>query len=257
MGELAMMKIKGFSLIELMIALVIGLFLLSGLYSLFSGNQHSMSLMRSNGSIIYEGDKAMNIMKNYIQYAGYRDYSQITTQTYLSADNSVAANPWTNNQFIKGNNDITGVNTIKNSTDDLWIRYWGAGSTADNSIVSCSGAGVANTTVNKLHLYVDSSNNLTCFDTASNASSVIASGVENMQIRYLVQSGSSLVYRNAPLTDAESKAVARIEVGIVMAVDFDNSMNGATSYSIFGVSHAVASDHQLRQVYTNSILVRN
>lgn len=258
MGELMRNKNSGFGLIELMVALVVGLLLMSGLYSLFSGNQKAISLMRVNGQIVLDGDKSMNIINSYIQYAGYRDYTQIKNQQYLPAA-SAAGVTWSAKQFIHGNNKVTGSVSVKNNTDDIFIRYWGSGSTADDTILNCHGAGVANTAINTVHIFIDSSNNLNCFDVINNDNTVIASGVENIQIRYVLKNGTSMIYKEPPLSVSEYESAARIEIALVMAADFDNSLSGASSYSIWGTSYSVATDdsHRLRHVYTNSILVRN
>lgn len=249
-------KNAGFSLIELMIALVIGLLIMSGLYSLFSGNQKSISLMRVNGQIVHDGDKAMTVISNYIQFSGYRDYEQIRDQQYLPAA-TAAGVTWSAKQFLRGNNNLTGSAQIKSGTDDIFIRYWGSGSLTDDTILDCHSAGVANTVINTVRLFVDGSNSLRCFDTINNDSSIIANDVENLQIRYILKNGTSMVYKEPPLTTSEYESVVRIEVSLVMSADFDNSLSGASSYSIWGTSSAVATDHRLRHVYTNSILVRN
>ena len=258
MGELMRNKNYGFSLIELMVALVIGLLITSALYSLFSGNQKTITLMRVNGQIVLDGDKSINVINNYIQYAGYRDYEQIKNQQYLPAE-SVAGVTWSAKQFFRGNNNLTSSAQIKSGTDDIFIRYWGSGSTTDDTILNCHGTGVANTIINTVHIFVDSSNNLNCFDVINNDNTVIASGVENLQIRYVLKSGTSMIYKEPPLSVSEYESAVRIEVALVMAANFDNSLSGASNYSIWGTSYAVATEdsHRLRHVYTNSILVRN
>nr|WP_321240779.1 PilW family protein [uncultured Tolumonas sp.] len=258
MGELMRNKISGFGLIELMVALVISLLFISGLYSLFSGNQKAISLMRVNGQIVLDGDKSMNIINSYIQYAGYRDYTQIKNQQYLPAA-SAAGVTWNAKQFIYGDNQVTGSASVKNNTDDIFIRYWGSGSTTDDTILNCHGAGVANTAINTVHIFVDSSNNLNCFDVINNDNTVIASGIENLQIRYVLKNGTSMTYKEPPLSVSEYESVVRIEIALVMAANFDNNLSGASNYTIWGTSYAVATDdsHRLRHVYTNSILVRN
>ena len=258
MGELMANKNSGFGLIELMVALVISLLFISGLYSLFSGNQKTISLMRVNGQIVLDGDKSMNVINSYLQYAGYRDYTQIKNQQYLPAA-SAAGVTWNAKQFIQGNNKVTGSASVKNNTDDIFIRYWGSGSTADDTILNCHGDGVANTTIITAHIFVDSLNNLNCFDVVNNDNTVIASGIENLQIRYVLKNGTSMIYKEPPLSASEYESVVRIEIALVMAANFDNNLSGASNYTIWGTSYAVATEdsHRLRHVYTNSILVRN
>lgn len=110
----------------------------------------------------------------------------------------------------------------------------GSGSTADDTILNCHGAGVANTAINTVHIFIDSSNNLNCFDVINNDNTVIASGVENIQIRYVLKNGTSMIYKEPPLSVSEYESAARIEIALVMAADFDNSLSGASSYSIWG-----------------------
>lgn len=76
---------SGFSLIEMMIALTIGLFLLFGLQAIFSSTLQTFTVQRGLAQLQNNQIMAMNNIGNVVQSAGYVPVSSPLTTTLLGA----------------------------------------------------------------------------------------------------------------------------------------------------------------------------
>lgn len=250
---LSMRRYSGFTLIELMIALILGLLLLSGLYSMLSANQHSVALVRSNGQLITDGQRALSVMRMYIQQAGYRDFNRVENEIFLPASGA-----WVTKQFVSGTDNAITSGAVKTGTDELLVRFFGSGtSSADNTIYDCAGAGISAATSISVRWYVSPANELRCNDSVGN-NIVVTDSVENLQVRYLLTSSSNPRYLNAPLTSTQWLDVSRVEFGLLLSTPFDQSVSSSqNSYQLLGVSNSLPNDKQLRQTFSESVLIRN
>lgn len=77
---------RGFSLIEVMISMTIGIFLLIGLVTSFSTASRSQKAIEQSGSLIENGRYALNVFYDDIRHAGYYGY-------YSSSSAALAALP--------------------------------------------------------------------------------------------------------------------------------------------------------------------
>lgn len=86
-------KESGFSLVELMISITIGLFLLIGMTALLVSNSNTRNEMEKAGRQIENGRYALQMLSDDLQHAGfYGDFSDISgtgTSTYCSTDLAV------------------------------------------------------------------------------------------------------------------------------------------------------------------------
>ena len=81
----------GFSLIEMMIALTIGLFLLFGLQTIFSSNLQTFIVQKGVAQLQNNQIMAMNNIGNVVQSAGYAPVTVPLTTTPLGAQTLVAS----------------------------------------------------------------------------------------------------------------------------------------------------------------------
>jgi type IV pilus assembly protein PilW len=124
---------RGFTLIELMISLLVGLFLLGALLTIVQankqvfGSQNMLAQLQDNERI------AMSMMSDVIQSAGY--FSNPIANTVTSVFQPVA--PFAQGQLISG------VYNAAPPGDQISIRYWTdtAAVPTDVQILNCSGAG--------------------------------------------------------------------------------------------------------------------
>lgn len=86
-------NVKGFSLVELMISITIGLFLLIGMTALLVSNSKTRSEMEKGGRQIENGRYAIQVLSDDLQHAGYygefSDVSGAGTSDYCSTDLAV------------------------------------------------------------------------------------------------------------------------------------------------------------------------
>jgi type IV pilus assembly protein PilW len=169
---------QGFTLLEIMISLTIGLFLLGALLIIVQtnktvfGNQNKLSQLQ-------DGERmALMMMSDVIQSAGYFPDPTVNTQT--SALSAVA--PFAVGQSIYGTYSVTPPG------DQINVRYMTAG--GDN-VLNCSGQ--SNPTGGVNALYVNSfqivNNQLVC--TMNGTPYNLVSGVTNLSFLYGVKANAA------------------------------------------------------------------
>lgn len=180
---------RGFTLVELMIAVLIAMFLIGGLLTLVQAMK-ATSLNQSGLSQLQESERmAVTLMGDVIQSTGY--FPNPLINTALSAF-PVSAPFTTAGQALYGTGNITDPapgNTIT-------VRYLTSG--LDN-VINCLGntSGAAVTFVNTFSL--DGNGNLQCTLTVIGAAGSVTSapvpvisGVNNLQIYYGVQTNTAV-----------------------------------------------------------------
>jgi len=175
---------RGFTLVELMIAILIGLFLVGGLLTLTGAMKRTGSIQ--NGlSQMHDNERiALSLMTDAVQSSGYFP-SPIGSTTASSV--FVATGSWAAAQTILG----TDVGSGSTQTDTISVRYASAGS---DGVLNCLGAtsSVAANWIAKFSL--DGAGNLQCQLTTNGTvgtATPIATGVQYMQFLYGVQTNSS------------------------------------------------------------------
>ena len=121
---------RGFTLVELLVALLIGLFLLGGLMTLVQDNQRTFNTQSSLAQL-QDGERlAMSIMTDVIQTAGYYPTPQLITPAKALPAATVAGTAWGSLQAVYGV-DGTGSNG-----DTVSVRYE---TLSGDGILSCNG----------------------------------------------------------------------------------------------------------------------
>ena len=121
---------SGFTIIELMIALLIGLFLLGGLLTIVQdnrrvfGNQNQLAQLQDNERL------ALTMMTDVIQMAGY-----FPDPTSNSAQSTMLATTATTPAMVAGQ-AISGLSNATAQGDTITVRYTTSGS---DGILSCTG----------------------------------------------------------------------------------------------------------------------
>ncbi len=188
---------RGFTLVELMVAILIGLFLVGGLLTLVQAmkrtftSQSGLSQLQDNERI------TMTLMTDVIQSTGYFPNPVINTAiSEFPATGSFT----TAGQALVGSGSYTAA--VPGVGDTITVRYASAG--GDN-VINCSGgaSSVPATFVNTFS--VDAFGNLNCQLTVNggtpttiqlvsgqtNSSGVLIGGVTNLQIYYGVQTNTA------------------------------------------------------------------
>lgn len=258
----------GFSLIELMIAMTIGLVLSLVVGQIFLGSRATFT-STDNLSRLQENSRfALTVLTRELRSSSFRSDPRVPRPTAFPLATAPA---------------ITGSDGGTTLPDQITIRFQGSGTTlvADGTMQDCVGTRIVYGTavVNTFFIQADTANNseptLFCNATGATTCAVGAAGcfalvpgVENMQLLYGEDTGA------APYTSNPDGSIDRwVTAGSVS--NWDNVLSvrlslllrtadrvGATtdtkSYAMSGTSvSAPGNDTRLRRVFTSVINLRN
>ncbi len=230
--------LRGFTIVEVMVALVITSILLLGVINIFVASKTTYTLQNGVARLQENARYAIQVMTRSIQMAGYNT-------------NSVLAAPFT----AAGSTDGGG-----NASDTIRVSYAAA---TDCLNTDTAGTGGIATDV----FTVDATPSLTCNGTA------IVDGVQNLQVLYgvdttgglsggpdgiadsYVPAGSVPTWGNSSLTGGITS------VRIALLINTADNVNTATDGNTYNLLDAPAlgpfADQMVRRIYTQTILLRN
>jgi type IV pilus assembly protein PilW len=227
---------RGYSLIELLVAMAVALFLLAGLGAIVGGTRRTSSNQTALTQLQDEERLAMSIFGTAIQSAGYFPLTTSSTSfsnaTQFPATTTLgtAAVPLAQGQVIGG------VYTSISAPDSLVVRYYSSGS---DGIINCNGGSSPSpTTFTNLFFVNTTSNTLQCSIDGNTADAVtIVNNVVNMQIWYGVTTTATLsvdTYMNAAQVQAAADWSKVLSVKMILT--FNNplySQPGQPKYVYF------------------------
>jgi type IV pilus assembly protein PilW len=226
---------QGFSLIEILIAMLIGLFLIGGVLQIFTGSKQSNKMQENLSRMQENGRFAMSFIARDIRMVGYWG----------------CLNPSVPDVDIAGteNNAVAGDN-IDNGTDTLTLR-----GVFNNALVI---GGVCGTPVNtdptSTAAYRINNGVL-----ERNAVALIE-GIQDMEILYGEDTDSdATANRYVPANNVGAMAnVVSIRISLLV-VSIDNNLTAQpVGYNYNGAPVApVAGDRRIRRAFTSTIAVRN
>lgn len=250
---------RGFSILEVMIAITISLILLAGVLQIFLNAKGSHNLeigfnqLQDNGRFMDE-----YLMRN-VRLAGYR--TPPVSSSNFTALNSI---------FTGGTAYVSATNGGgPNGSDTLTIRFQGSGNgagTPDGTIIDCLGSAAdANTMVTNT-FSITNNNELQCQAINANAATpndtqVLISGVENFKVLLGEDlDGDNTADRYVPGNYAflNLDRVVSVRVSLLMRTEQPvNPFVQNTSFYLAGSSYTPPADRYLRKQFTFTILLRN
>jgi type IV pilus assembly protein PilW len=166
---------QGFTLVELSIAVLIGLFLLGGLLTLMQDMRRTFGAQNQLGQLQDSQRLAMTLIADVVQAAGY--YPDPTTQipTVIFPGGALP--------FLASGQAIGGTANAAAPGDSVSVQYW----TANNDgVINCSGgtniSGGPQLFVNTFRVVANATQDLQC--TLNGKTVTLVSGVTNLQILY-------------------------------------------------------------------------
>jgi len=250
----------GFSMIELMVALTIGLLILVGVVQVFIGNrgnfrsQNGYAVMQESGVYLTE------YLSRFIRMAGYRTppaTGSVSGFTPLSTFFTVAS-PY-----------ITAAsNTGLNGSDSLTISYQGSGNgtgTPDGLVVDCLNAGVDANKLATLTFSISNNRTLQCNSvnatTGTSLTADVLDNVENFQVLMGEDTDSDgianrFVTPNYGGLNLQNVVAVRISA-MLTSDDGDSPALNSNSYNLLGTLYTPTPDHRLRLLVTTTIQLRN
>jgi type IV pilus assembly protein PilW len=212
---------EGFTLIELMIALLIGVFLLGALLTIVQTNRTVFGDQNKLAQLQDAERMAMTMMSDVIQSAGY--FPNPVANTLTGTLTAVAP-------FATAGQSIYGLYSATAPGDSLYVRYMTAG--GDN-ILNCSG--VPNPTGGPNTLYVNTfqvaggqlqcNMNGTTYDLAGDGTTII---VNNLSVLYGVKANAAAAgnsvdtYMTAAQVD--TAGLWNSVISVMIALQFNNPL---------------------------------
>lgn len=243
-----MNKQSGISLIEFMIALLIGLFLLGGILQMFSASQQTYRIQSNLARLQENGRFALDFLAHDIRTAGY--WGCMTSST----------------------GDVAGVDGI---TDSITIQ--GAfvlipTGICGNPVNSANSCGAVNcyTDLSSTITYTISTPiatasspnlNITLYRNTNNVTNPLIEGIQNMQILYGVDSDGDgaanyFVAANPAWIATDWIKVISVRISLLVATLDDNLITQPMTYTYNGVITTPA-DRKIRRIFTTTIALRN
>ena len=240
---------QGFSLVELMIALVLGLIVGGMVMQVFIMNNRSVVFQRAAITVQDQGRVALDMMARYIRMTGYQE-------SVLAGDSLT--------------DSLSGEEN--GATDKITVQYQ-AGNNMTTTLYDCVGSGF-NDSGDELSstfelqtdgdLYTLYCYNGSSLNDASGASGAIASNIEQLDILYGVDTNDSDQAPNQYMTaTAVSNSsysmndVVAVKVCLVIASD-NNIISSEATFDDFCVSGTPAvTDKRIRRKVASTISLRN
>ncbi len=236
-GSLAFAKQSGFTLIELMIAGVLGLLLIGGVIQLFSGSRDVHSMQEQLASLQENGRFALSILDEQIRMGGWTE---------------LESSP----QAIDISSSTDGVN------DSLVVSYRVASGSADN--LDCNGNLVTGGLIR--NTFSVNAGNLQCQGNGGGAAQILVSNVESFQVLYGVETDGTCPdgvvnsYINQTTVQNTNLAanILSVQVAILLSSDIDVLLESkAGNYTFLDQQLAIAADKKSRRLFQQTIFIPN
>ncbi len=219
----------GISLVEIMVALLLSLFLMGGVIQVYLSSKQTYRAQEGYSRLQENGRFALELLSRQIRMAGYKSSAWDQTETAFPPASPFGSAA----QIVVGTEG--GTTPSPSLSDSVTIRLQGS---ADGTLQDCLGSTITTSTTIAFTL---SSNRLMCATTAQPTPQPIVDGVENMQILYGVDTDGDLYankYRNANQVGAsEWTSVVSIRIGLLLNTVQNVSTEADTvTFNLLGTS---------------------
>lgn len=238
---------RGFTLVELMVALAVSLFLLAGVSQVYLSSKQAYRVQDNIARIQESGRLAIGFLSHYLRVAGYRSSLRVSSDQVFTAGA---------NQVVFGT-DTTG------QPDTVTVNFQ-----SDGTMVDCLGNPVADGFLSRDTFQRSTAGELQCRSQGNAATPTdtvqsLVGGIEDMQITYGVNQDSAFppvaseYMTAAQVTTANAwDNVVSVRVTVLVQSPEDNVADAPQTYTFNGVT-TTAADRRLRRVFTSTINLRN
>jgi len=256
------LQARGFSLIELMVALAIGMLIALAVSTLYLHNRASFRLLSIENRMQEDGRFATDWMGRFLRSAGYRPLSVLQNS---NTDSAAKAFP-TGGGFSTAGAVVVGTQGAS-GLDTITFRFRGD---ASGAVTDCSGNAVTSTSVTAFRLQV-SGGGLECvqLDSSGNAVSTTkvdgVSGVQSLIFSYgedtddpnNINSDRSPNRYLAAGSVGNWANVRAVQVCMVLQSTEDNALESAQAYLDCSRTMVTAADKHLYRAFGTTIYLRN
>lgn len=272
---------QGLTLIELLVAMGLGVFLLAGIVQVFVGSRASFDVIRAQSGMQESARFAMSFISQASRQAGYINAGNVDTGNEYAIDlvnvfngsnpRWPAEGGFEDSSVVVGFDDAAGAPAaiqgvaVKAETDVFAIRQQGD---PDGLMMDCEGIALSVDTAEYIRMtfFVGDDDQLYCevFDgTALRAPVALVSGIEDMQVLYGIGGLPDDRFRVQKyiaantVTADEWYDVMTIRVGLMSISDNQPLETTAKSYTLLDKQIDDVSDGRARQTFTKTIALRS
>jgi len=233
----------GITLVELLVAMVISMFILSGVITVFVANKQNYRVQENMAAIQDNGRFAVDMISRGVRMSGYQG-DTASDWVFGALNDSISG---TNNTAAAG---------LMAGTDTLTVTF----QAADDMQADCLGnRTVLDETVTATYS-VDANGNLQCA-TATEGPVDLVEGVDSMQVLYgMNTNGDGVVNQYVPFAGGlDMNDVMAIRLGLLMSSPDDNVAldTDSVSRTVLDVTVAAANDKKVRRIFETTIRLRN
>ena len=239
----------GFTLVELMIALLIGLFLTGGLLTLVFAMRRSSTTQAGMSQLQDDERMGMSILTNAVQSAGYYSNPLVNTAASMFPVTT------TGTIFGTAGQSITGTHTSATVPDTLSVRYTTAGSATANihdNTINCLGQTSTTQKTWTQTFRIDTTNKvLQCvFNDGVNPAVTVnlVTGITNFQVLYGIATNTAVPstadsYVTANSIPAGAAGWPKV-VSVVVTLTYVNPLKNQSGQSSAGLAITSTIDFQ-------------
>lgn len=255
---------RGVTLIELLIAMVIGLFVIAGVGQIFLSSRASYNLQERMGNLQENGRYGLFFLQRSIRRAGYRPPP--IAGTPIMGPSVFTPDP---SSLTCGSGSVATCNGAGTASDQITVNYQGS--------VDCLGNPTApsSSVTDTFFISTDTTtglNRLMCRGSGNPAAQPLVDGIENMQVQYGIDTtndgyADSYVVANS-VTDWDKVVSVRVALlastksndsaaSGVAGVVFGDTASDAMSYQVLENLSATVATGVRARVFTSTVELRN
>lgn len=248
----------GFSIVELMISLTIGLLITVVVLQVFMDNRRTYQLEHELSRVLSSGEFLTQHITSITRMAGYRSLMAGAMTIPTLEDIYPSGGP-----YVSGTNDLG-----FNASDTLIVRYQGSGNglgVPDNSVIDCLNAGVDSGDMVTNTFSINNSNQFICESVnetnGTTNSIVLIEGVENFQILFGEDLGDDnnadrYIYPGYPNINLQK--IASVRFSILLRTNSEvNHTTDTRTYNLLGSDYDPEDDRRARRVFNATVQLRN
>ncbi|MBF1801053.1 PilW family protein [Alloalcanivorax profundimaris] len=236
-------RMAGFSLVELMVAMVLGLLITAAAVSLFSTNQRTFALQQAMSESQEQGQLALRFIGQDLQLTGYVS-DQVSTLNY----------PGVNLETFLGM--PASADSANGTNDRLTISHHGRADCTGTTLTPAVVTEVANT------YWVDDDGNLKCRGNLSTDDVILLKDVRSFQVLYGIdQTVDAVAFasRYVKPDDVGGRPVVAVKMALLLEKPLP-SMEGAEEEQTFYLldhQETVNEGRSLRRQFQSTVAIRN
>lgn len=251
----------GFTLVEIMVAITIGLVLLGGVVQIFVSNSQAYRVQDDLARVQENGRFAIDMIARNLRKAGFKMTAWDDDIDVFAADTT---QPAPSAKFASSGQVVAGTvsgGSVKAGTDAITFRFQ---QSADNTLRDCvnqGNTGGAPTVAGQIIVntyYIDSQDTLRCRSSHGNSDFPLLDGIENMDIAYGIDSGGDLTadkyVGEANVAAGEWDDVVSVRISLVSVSSADFLTDSSQTFTFNGSS---VTDKKIRRVFTGTVNLRN